>query len=111
MLTFYQKPASLKDTIPHLNEPRNWNGANPVGACEHKDYSISNQATGFWAGRALFGRTERKKPEAGSFINFNGTAGVWRKKFVFRIPEVGHADTLTEDLDLKLSGANEGLEI
>lgn len=35
----------------------------------------------------------------GSFINFNGTAGVWRKQCIL---DAGnwHADTLTEDLDL-----------
>lgn len=37
--------------------------------------------------------------QAGAFINFNGTAGVWRKKC---IEDAGNweADTLTEDLDL-----------
>lgn len=39
------------------------------------------------------------RSEAGSFINFNGTAGIWRKKCI--IDSGGwSADTLTEDLDL-----------
>jgi cellulose synthase/poly-beta-1,6-N-acetylglucosamine synthase-like glycosyltransferase len=37
--------------------------------------------------------------KSGAFINFNGTAGIWRKEC---IADAGgwHADTLTEDLDL-----------
>lgn len=37
--------------------------------------------------------------KSGAFINFNGTAGIWRKEC---IDDAGgwHADTLTEDLDL-----------
>jgi cellulose synthase/poly-beta-1,6-N-acetylglucosamine synthase-like glycosyltransferase len=37
--------------------------------------------------------------KAGFFINFNGTAGIWRKQTIF---DAGNwqADTLTEDLDL-----------
>ena len=39
------------------------------------------------------------RSRGGHFINFNGTAGIWRKKCIF---EAGNwqADTLTEDLDL-----------
>lgn len=44
---------------------------------------------------------------AGSFINFNGTGGVWRKKC---IEDAGgwQADTLTEDLDLSYRAQMKG---
>ena len=46
---------------------------------------------------------------AGHFINFNGTAGVWRKKC---INEAGgwESDTLTEDLDLSYRAQLKGWE-
>jgi cellulose synthase/poly-beta-1,6-N-acetylglucosamine synthase-like glycosyltransferase len=48
-------------------------------------------------GHFVIEQTVRNK--AGFFINFNGTAGVWRKEC---IEDAGnwHSDTLTEDLDL-----------
>ena len=48
--------------------------------------------------------------KAGFFINFNGTAGIWRKSSII---DAGnwHADTLTEDLDLSYRGSAKGLEI
>lgn len=46
---------------------------------------------------------------SGAFINFNGTAGIWRKK---SIQEAGgwHSDTLTEDLDLSFRAQTKGWE-
>lgn len=48
---------------------------------------------------AHFGIEQKGRSNAGGFINFNGTAGIWRRTC---IEEVGgwQADTLTEDLDL-----------
>ncbi|HLB01240.1 MAG TPA: cellulose synthase family protein, partial [Bacteroidota bacterium] len=42
---------------------------------------------------------QQVRNRAGMFINFNGTAGIWRKSCIF---DAGNweADTLTEDLDL-----------
>lgn len=44
---------------------------------------------------------------AGFFINFNGTAGIWRKECIF---DAGNweADTLTEDLDLSYRAQMKG---
>ena len=49
------------------------------------------------------------RSHAGSFINFNGTAGVWRKT---TIEDAGgwSADTLTEDLDLSYRAQLKGWE-
>ena len=46
---------------------------------------------------------------AGFFINFNGTAGIWRKECIF---DAGNweADTLTEDLDLSYRAQMKGWE-
>lgn len=54
---------------------------------------------------------EQKGREAGDFLlQFNGTAGVWRKK---TIDEAGgwEADTLTEDLDLSIRAQLKGYKI
>ena len=46
---------------------------------------------------------------SGAFVNFNGTAGIWRKSC---IEDSGgwHADTLTEDLDLSFRAQIKGWE-
>ncbi len=64
----------------------------------NEEYSFITRA----AALALDGHfviEQQVRNKAGFFINFNGTAGVWRKKTIF---DAGnwHADTLTEDLDL-----------
>lgn len=48
---------------------------------------------------AHFKNEQVGRNEAGHFINFNGTAGVWRKETIY---DAGgwQSDTLTEDLDL-----------
>ncbi|MBZ9787410.1 glycosyltransferase family 2 protein [Psychroflexus sp. CAK57W] len=87
----------LKKTIPHFNAPEigvvqtRWGHVN-------RDYSVLTKIQAFaldfhflieQVGRSL----------GGHFINFNGTAGVWRKAC---IEDAGNwqGDTLTEDLDL-----------
>ena len=47
------------------------------------------------------------RTSSGAFINFNGTAGVWRKRC---IEDAGgwQADTLTEDLDLSFRAQIKG---
>ncbi|MBZ9629027.1 glycosyltransferase family 2 protein [Psychroflexus sp. CAK1W] len=87
----------LKKTIPHFNHPN-------VGVVQtrwghvNRDYSVLTKIQAFaldfhflieQVGRSL----------GGHFINFNGTAGVWRKAC---IEDAGNwqGDTLTEDLDL-----------
>jgi cellulose synthase/poly-beta-1,6-N-acetylglucosamine synthase-like glycosyltransferase len=48
--------------------------------------------------------------KGGYFINFNGTAGIWKKEC---ITDAGgwKSDTLTEDLDLSYRAQIRGLEI
>jgi cellulose synthase/poly-beta-1,6-N-acetylglucosamine synthase-like glycosyltransferase len=64
----------------------------------NQDYSLLTQMQAFGLD-AHFTIEQTGRNHAGSFINFNGTAGVWRKSCII---DAGgwSADTLTEDLDL-----------
>jgi cellulose synthase/poly-beta-1,6-N-acetylglucosamine synthase-like glycosyltransferase len=64
----------------------------------NQDYSILTQLQAFGLD-AHFTIEQSGRNKGGHFINFNGTAGVWRKKTIL---DAGNwqADTLTEDLDL-----------
>ena len=64
----------------------------------NKDYSILTKLQAFGLD-AHFSIEQTARNASGSFINFNGTCGVWRKSC---IADAGgwSADTLTEDLDL-----------
>jgi cellulose synthase/poly-beta-1,6-N-acetylglucosamine synthase-like glycosyltransferase len=87
----------LKQVVPQFNDPN-------VGCVQtrwghlNRDYSLftETQALGV-DGHFVVEQTARSR--AGLFINFNGTAGVWRRAC---IDDAGgwQGDTLTEDLDL-----------
>lgn len=64
----------------------------------NKNYSILTRMQAFGLD-AHFTVEQSGRNLAGSFINFNGTAGVWRKKCIENAGGWQH-DTLTEDLDL-----------
>lgn len=94
---FLPKPDWLKLTVPYFKNPKigvvqtRWGHTN-------RDYSLLTQiqafALDFHFTMEQVGRNKKKH-----FINFNGTAGIWRKKC---IEDAGNwqGDTLTEDLDL-----------
>jgi glycosyltransferase involved in cell wall biosynthesis len=94
---FVPEPDFLMKTLPHFSEPK-------VGLVQarwaHLNESHSQlthiQAFGL---DTHFAVEQRIRRLTGCFINFNGTAGVWRRTC---IEESGgwSADTLTEDLDL-----------
>ncbi len=102
---FLPEPDFLKDTIPHLSDPKiglvqtRWGHVN-------KDYSILTKLQAFGLD-AHFSVEQCGRSLAGSLINFNGTAGVWRKKC---IEDSGgwSSDTLTEDLDLSYRAQMKG---
>jgi cellulose synthase/poly-beta-1,6-N-acetylglucosamine synthase-like glycosyltransferase len=88
----------LLRAIPHLMaDPRlgllqaRWEHLN-------RDYSLLTRIQAI-ALDAHFAMEQQVRNRASFFINFNGTAGIWRKEC---IEDAGnwHADTLTEDLDL-----------
>ena len=94
---FIPDPDFLKKTLPHFAD-------SAIGVVQtrwghiNKDYSLITQLQAFGLD-AHFSIEQSARNEAGSFINFNGTCGIWRKRC---IEDAGgwSADTLTEDLDL-----------
>lgn len=94
---FVPDKAFLKKTVPHFADDR-------VGVVqtrwEHLNSDFSTltilQAFGL---DAHFTVEQAGRNAAGFFINFNGTAGIWRKQTII---DAGgwSSDTLTEDLDL-----------
>ncbi|MEQ9230742.1 MAG: glycosyltransferase family 2 protein [Cyclobacteriaceae bacterium] len=64
----------------------------------NQNYSVLTQMQAFGL-NAHFTVEQKGRQAAGSFINFNGTAGVWRKQCIEEAGGWQH-DTLTEDLDL-----------
>ncbi len=87
----------LKCTIPHFKDPQ-------IGVVQtrwghiNRDYSVLTKIQAF-ALDAHFTLEQVGRNSKGHFINFNGTAGVWRKQCIL---DAGNweGDTLTEDLDL-----------
>jgi hypothetical protein len=87
----------LKRTIPHFNSPHigvvqtRWGHVN-------RDYSLLTKIQAFALDFHFIVEQVGRK-YGGHFINFNGTAGIWRKPCIL---DAGNwqGDTLTEDLDL-----------
>jgi len=95
----------LKESIPYFDDPN-------VGMVQARwghlndDYSMLTKAQSIGID-GHFGVEQASRAWSGLFMNFNGTAGVWRKK---TIEDAGgwQADTLTEDLDLSYRAQMEG---
>ncbi|MFT6815891.1 MAG: cellulose synthase/poly-beta-1,6-N-acetylglucosamine synthase-like glycosyltransferase [Sphingobacteriales bacterium] len=104
---FIPEPDFLKGTIPHFDNPK-------IGMVQTRwdhinlDYSLLTKVQGFGLD-AHFSVEQQGRTTAGVFINFNGTAGVWRKKCII---DAGgwHYDTITEDLDLSYRAQLKGWE-
>ena len=87
----------LLKTIPHFSNPK-------IGVVQtrwghlNREYSLLTEVQAF-ALDAHFLLEQIGRDQQNHFINFNGTAGVWRKKCII---DSGNweGDTLTEDLDL-----------
>lgn len=94
---FIPFPDFIRKTIPYFNEE----GIGMVQTrWEHinRNYSMLTYLQAFGLD-AHFSVEQVGRNAGGSFINFNGTGGVWRKKCIM---DAGNweSDTLTEDLDL-----------
>jgi len=72
----------------------------------NENYSLLTQLQAFGLD-AHFTIEQTGRSHAGSFINFNGTAGIWRKECIV---DAGgwSAETLTEDLDLSYRAQMKG---
>jgi cellulose synthase/poly-beta-1,6-N-acetylglucosamine synthase-like glycosyltransferase len=102
---FIPDPKFLKATIPGFEDSR-------VGVVQtrwtfiNKEYSLLTRAQAIML-NTHFSVEQLGRSNAEGFINFNGTAGVWRKTC---IEDAGgwQADTLTEDLDLSFRAQSKG---
>ncbi|MDL1892369.1 glycosyltransferase [Sphingobacteriales bacterium CHB3] len=95
---FVPKQDFLLKTIPHFNTNPNIGMVQTRWEHLNFDYSLLTRTQAMALdGHFVIEQSVRNK--VGYFINFNGTAGVWRKS---TIEDAGNwqADTLTEDLDL-----------
>lgn len=94
---FIPNPEFLNRTIHYFTDPKigmvqtRWEHLN-------SEYSILTRAQAL-ALDGHFVMEQQIRNKAGFFINFNGTAGIWRKSCIY---DAGNwqPDTLTEDLDL-----------
>ncbi|WP_418382297.1 cellulose synthase family protein [Wenyingzhuangia fucanilytica] len=94
---FLPDPDWLHKTIPYFKDEKigvvqtRWSHIN-------RNYSLLTKIQAF-ALDAHFILEQMGRNSKGHFINFNGTAGVWRKECIY---DAGNweGDTLTEDLDL-----------
>ncbi|MCB9222970.1 MAG: glycosyltransferase [Crocinitomicaceae bacterium] len=94
---FLPTPDFLKNTLPYFSDPK-------VGVVQSK-WEYTNENYSFLTKLQAFGLNAHFSVEqvgrnyGDHFINFNGTAGIWRKKCIV---DAGgwQSDTLTEDLDL-----------
>jgi cellulose synthase/poly-beta-1,6-N-acetylglucosamine synthase-like glycosyltransferase len=98
----------LKESVPYFKNHRigmlqiRWGHIN-------SDYSLLTRAQSIGID-GHFGVEQASRAWSGFFMNFNGTAGVWRKT---TIQEAGgwQADTLTEDLDLSYRAQLKGWKL
>ncbi|MBA3648533.1 MAG: glycosyltransferase [Chitinophagales bacterium] len=94
---FLPKPDFLLQTVPHFKDPQ-------IGAIQtrwehlNKNYSLLTKLQAFGLD-AHFTVEQNGRNIGGHFINFNGTAGIWRKECITNSGG-WKSDTLTEDLDL-----------
>lgn len=95
----------LKKTIPYFENPK-------IGVVQtrwghlNKDYSLLTELQAFGLD-GHFSVEQSGRTAGGHFINFNGTAGVWRKETIYSAGGWEH-DTLTEDLDLSYRAQMKG---
>lgn len=102
---FIPDPQFLKRTVPYFKDEE-------IGVVQtrwghiNRDYSLLTRIQAFFLD-AHFTVEQSGRNLSGYFINFNGTAGIWRKN---TIQDAGgwKADTLTEDLDLSYRAQMKG---
>jgi cellulose synthase/poly-beta-1,6-N-acetylglucosamine synthase-like glycosyltransferase len=105
---FIPQPNFLKETVPYFVDPKIGLLQTRWGHINH-DYSLLTKAQSIGID-GHFGVEQASRAFSGLFMNFNGTAGIWRKK---AIADAGgwQADTLTEDLDLSYRAQLKGWKL
>lgn len=105
---FMPEPDFLKRTMPYFNNGK-------IGVVQtrwehlNENYSLLTRLQAFQL-NVHFTVEQAGRCAAGHFLQFNGTAGIWRRA---AIDEAGgwHSDTLTEDLDLSYRAQLKGWKI
>lgn len=102
---FIPDPEFLMNAIPYFQDER-------TGFVQTRWSHINEKFSFITRAQAIMLNTHFSvehlgRAQSGAFINFNGTAGVWRKRCV---EDAGgwHSDTLTEDLDLSFRAQMKG---
>jgi cellulose synthase/poly-beta-1,6-N-acetylglucosamine synthase-like glycosyltransferase len=95
---FVPAPDFLQRTLPHLIADERLGMVQTRWEHLNRDYSLLTRLQAM-ALDAHFAMEQQVRNRARYFMNFNGTAGVWRRSC---IEDAGswHTDTLTEDLDI-----------
>lgn len=106
---FVPEPDFLKKTIPHFGQDARIGVVQTRWGHINEDYSLLTQLQAFGLNTHFFVE-QNGRSQGQHFLNFNGTAGVWRKEC---IADAGgwKADTLTEDLDLSYRAQLKGWKI
>lgn len=105
---FLPNPDFLKRLLPHFQDEK-------VGMVQSKwghlnlDYSMLTRMQAFGLD-GHFTVEQKGRDEIGVFLNFNGTAGIWRKTCIIDAGGWQH-DTLTEDLDLSYRAQLKGWKL
>ncbi|GAB4429889.1 MAG: glycosyltransferase family 2 protein [Anaerolineae bacterium] len=95
---FAPHPDFLKQTIPHFAQDERTGIIQTRWGHLNRDYSLLTAAQAL-ALDGHFAIEQTARHRAGLMLNFNGTAGVWRRNC---IEQAGgwHGDTISEDFDL-----------
>ncbi len=105
---FLPEPDFLKKTLPHFQHEKT-GVVQTRWAHLNENYSLLTRLQAFQLN--VHFRVEQQGRQAGGYLlQFNGTAGVWRRN---TIEDAGgwHVDTLTEDLDLSIRAQLKGWKI
>ncbi|NIQ37422.1 MAG: glycosyltransferase [Proteobacteria bacterium] len=105
---FIPPPDFLEATLPHFTDPQ-------VGMVQarwghiNRDYSLLTRVQSMGID-GHFGVEQPARSWGGLFMNFNGTAGLWRRKTIEDAGGWEH-DTLTEDMDLSYRAQLKGWKL
>jgi cellulose synthase/poly-beta-1,6-N-acetylglucosamine synthase-like glycosyltransferase len=106
---FLPKTDFLKQTVPHFFKDPSIGVVQTRWEHLNEDYSIITKLQAMQL-NVHFTIEQAGRQRGGFWLQFNGTAGVWRRQ---TIEEAGgwHSDTLTEDLDLSYRAQLKGWKI
>jgi cellulose synthase/poly-beta-1,6-N-acetylglucosamine synthase-like glycosyltransferase len=95
---FLPQPEFLRQMMPKFFEDENLGMVQARWGHINQDHSLLTQVQAFGLD-AHFAIEQHVRQRSGCFMNFNGTAGIWKRECIQDAGGWQH-DTLTEDLDL-----------